>query len=108
MLSYHELTTETKTGLSDSFLLPSAVGGIFFVNVTDLTGTFTIKIQHSPDNIYWYDVKTLSISIVQPGQYTATLAPMVVFADYTRISWTLDNAGQDATVTFSADLAVRS
>lgn len=108
MISYHALTEETANGESSSYLLPSGVGGVIFVNVTAITGTLVVKLQQSPDDSVWYDVTVLKVTTSATGKFTAALVPMLTFADYTRICWTITNGQEAASATFSADLAVRS
>lgn len=105
MLSYHPLAEETASGESSSFLVPSGVGGVFFVNITAVNGTLTVKVQESPDDENWYTVSSLTIAQSTTGKFSSTRVPMLTFADYTRICWTLTENGS---ATFSADLAIRT
>lgn len=97
----HPLGAETGTGntSSNDNAASSASGGRGNLHVTSISGTWTVKIQHSTDNSAWSDLITFT-------QATTTTAQTVEVTGtvnrYLRAAFTEDSAG---TATFVAGFA---
>jgi len=102
----HPHGDETGTGVessNDSTLVGgSAYGGIANLHVTAITGTWTIKIQHAPDDATWADLVTFT-QVTQAGGVTAESKTVTGTVDrYLRVTSTEDVAG---TITFVCGFA---
>jgi hypothetical protein len=97
-LSLHDLVAETVTGTGTAVdnTTSSTAGGICQLHVTanTLTGTATIKVQHSADNVTFVDLVTYTV--VASATTTAerkTVASGTTINRYTRSSRTLVGTG---------------
>lgn len=88
----HPLATRTSTGTGSSYdnAASSANGGRANLHITAISGTWTIKVQHSPDGSAWSDLATFS-GKTTAGGYTTEVTGTV--NRYLRASYTEDVAG---------------
>lgn len=75
-------------------------GGIATLHVTAVTGTLTVKIQHSTNNSTWSDLATFTAATAATSE-RITVATGTTVNRYLRASWTLTGSGAAATFTTS-------
>jgi len=100
----HPHGDETGTGVESSHnnTAESLFGGIANLHVTAITGSWTIKVQHSTDNTTWVDLVTFT-QVTQAGGVTAESKTVTgTVRQYLRVTSTEDVAG---TITFACGFA---
>ena len=75
-------------------------GGVATLHVTAVTGTLTVKLQHSTNNSTWSDLATFTAATAATSE-RITVATGTTVNRYLRASWTLTGAGAAATFTTS-------
>jgi len=102
----HPASTENASGNSVSFNSGNMGVTGLFVNVLGVSGTLptlVVSIQHSPDNVTWYNVPNLiTASLANVTSTSIMLGSLTSLAPYVRCVWTL--GGVNPNFTFSADL----
>lgn len=99
-----EALTDEGAGASVTLerLVSSASGGRGNLHITAITGTWTIKIQHSVDNSVWADLITFTQATAAGGAVSESLAVTGTVNRYLQITWTEDVAGS---ITFAVTFA---
>lgn len=102
-LTLHSSTQETTSGNTAAIMEPNLSIRSIIVDVTQISvnlfGNITFKIQHSADEMNWFDVPSLgSGNITTTGSVIISLSQDFPTFQYIRMSWTFTNANS---VTFS-------
>src|SRR5258708_39485908 len=99
----HASGAETSSGSSASFGTGNMGLVGLFVNITAKSGTLPtliVNIQHSPDNVTWYDVPSLTTSSLNIVSAVSTiLSNPTPLADYVRCNWTIGGVNPSFTFT---------
>lgn len=96
----HALAAETSTGTGTQVdgTAATANGSACYLHVSELSGTLTVKVQHSADGSVWVDLATFSPSGVS-GARAATTGTV---NRYLRASWTISGTSPSASFHLSA------
>lgn len=99
VVSLHDKTSEAATGNGTGVdnATSTATGGVAYLHVTAVTGTVTVKVQHSTDGTTWLDLETFTAASV-PGGQRVTFPGTV--NRHLRAQWTI--SGGPATFVVSA------
>lgn len=92
--------TSGANGSAHTAAAGTSNGGIATLHVTAVTGTLTVKVQHSSNNSTWADLATFTAATAATSE-RITVAPGTTVNRYLRASWTLTGAGAAATFTTS-------
>ncbi len=100
----HVLGQETISGDTATLdnLASSANGGLGILHVTAITGSWTIKIQHSTNDVDWVDLITFTQVTAAGGVTAEAKAAAGTVNRYLQITFTEDVAGS---ITFAAGFA---